>query len=296
MSRRSSRRISSAWVLFVSACAASRSHPVEPRPAAPVAPRATRTSVEARSDPGGASSAGIGTPAACERDARARLEAGLADAAFAQLSRCADREDFVELRPLLREPWIGALRARGEEAVRLLVRVAARSGETLAVELGLLRDAGIDVRSLKGAEQAPRAYRDKLVVLRGRLEARREGRERSLVGVELVPMTKEELSLRGRRSGWYDEQRYGWSHQPSGRELVLTGDPRDCAVGGRGLQLLLVRVRELELEPASDDDEGYEPSARPKLRGRAHILDCQPDLVTPTEGNDSKKFLLTRDR
>ncbi|MET0403680.1 MAG: hypothetical protein ABW123_14810 [Cystobacter sp.] len=107
------------------------------------------------------------TPAQCEEAARA-LQPRSRDAAWAALRSCVERTHFTLLGAMLAEAWSEDLRVR-PDAARLIARVVASRGGSVAGELSLLHEHRVPIFSLSDAIAQPDTYRGRYLLLRAQV-------------------------------------------------------------------------------------------------------------------------------
>lgn len=102
----------------------------------------------------------------CEREARAAFVGGDTDWGWKALVACTDRQDFMDLRPLLHAPWKDELGRRGAEGAKLLGKVLVRTDLELGYDLRRIQNAGIPLLDLKQVADDPTLAEGQFVILR----------------------------------------------------------------------------------------------------------------------------------
>lgn len=279
------RRWPQLWVLLVVAC----QHQPPPEPtkvvAAPKVPPKESSHGEQESLVGQARR--MRTASACESFARSHLR--VPDVAFAVLDACTQRDDFTEVRPFLRDPWLGITKKKGLAGLWLIARVLARNPATQSVDLELLRDSGLGLWPLAGSEESPEKYARRAVYFRGQIQ--RKG-DRVRV-VEFVHAAGREYEPSVRRSGDYVHLVYGksrWHGQKvrrewreSGRDLVVPNIPNSCKGEDGEHFAMLVVVAELRTGALVDSLQGDAVN----LTGKGSLVGClrvsQPEETAVVE-------------
>lgn len=180
------------------------------------------------------------TPARCEQEAR-RIHGGSADKGWKLLVACVNRGDFIHLNPLLEEPWLSELSTR-RGAAELLAYVMATRGGDVTGDLSLLHERRVPVFALSSAITEPEVYKDRLIIMRGRVgERRKEGQrfaatisETSLesmaldrtVGPKHVSERTSSYSSKTKASGSYKTSNYGSGAGKYKRSSSGTGSSR----------------------------------------------------------------------
>lgn len=159
------RKLGALLVVSLGACA----HPVAPNSPSAVSPPPPPTPERRSPSPTAPTeeARALRTSAACEGFARSHVS--VPDVAFEVLDACTRREDFTEVRPFLREPWLGITKRKGLAGLWSIARVLARTPATQAVDLELLRDSGLNLWPLKGAEEQPHQYPRRAVYFHGKI-------------------------------------------------------------------------------------------------------------------------------
>jgi hypothetical protein len=119
------------------------------------------------------------TPSQCEAAARA-LQERSRDAAWAALRSCVERTHFTLLGALLSDAWSEDLRVR-PDAARLIARVVALRGGSVAGELSLLHEHRVPIFSLADAIAQPDTYRGRYLLLRAQVADVRSEEDRPTV-------------------------------------------------------------------------------------------------------------------
>lgn len=113
----------------------------------------------------------------CEYEARRYYEEVSSEKGWKLLVGCVKRGDFTHLKPLLEEPWLTELGTR-RGAAELLAHVMATRGGDVTGDLLLLHEKRVPVFSLASAIAEPDVYKDRLIIMRGRVGERRKNGQR----------------------------------------------------------------------------------------------------------------------
>jgi hypothetical protein len=229
------------------------------------------------------------SPEQCEEHARAFLLSGQSRNALSALSKCTQREDFNELRRMMRPPWAEWLKANGVEGARLVGRIIARHDYVEAkVDMGVSRDVGIQLRGMDeiddGADVPPG-----LVLVRGRIAKRKGSKPGTSTYIEEVEFDVPEQCLpRGRHghlprnpacyesgNSYSHVLKRAWIPSRAEREIVVRHMGGHCAADRGDPSVFLVRVDRLEQLDSAENDLNESP-ANKKFTGRVFvtIIEC----------------------